>query len=167
MLTSVPSLLKQELSEMKRGTAALSKRLRGFLNHCWPGRKPCLLPQKSSLLSNASGSDESRYKSRSFLPPHLLCPGLCWSCRGSSSPASARLASGDPTVKIPVPVCSCVPCRVRAAPCPLHSLSSARTWRLGMTLRGFSRALLRSPNQVKEQDLFGFYSVNPFFAGQL
>lgn len=85
MLTSVPSLLKQELSKMKRGMAGLSKCLRGFLNHCWLGRKSCLLLQKSSLLSNASGSDESLYKRRSFLPPHLLWPGLPLSCRGSFS----------------------------------------------------------------------------------
>lgn len=73
------------------------------------------------------------------------------------------LASSDLTVKIPH---SCTPL-----------LPVLRAWKLRALFRAFLMQgpgipgrdcmVCRSLNQMKEQDLFGFYNVNPFSAGQL
>lgn len=67
---------------MKRVMAGFDKMPGRVLNHC---RKSLLQEKKNqkSLLSNASGSNESLFQKK-ILPPHLQCPGLCLSCTGSS-----------------------------------------------------------------------------------
>ena len=115
-----------------------------------------LLPQKNSLLSNTSGSDESLYKRRSCLPSHLLCPGLHLSCRGSSSPedvtASASLASSDLTVKIPH---SGMPLLPVLCAWNLHALFRAFLLQ-GAGIPERDCMVCWSLNQMKEQDLSGF-----------